>query len=197
MSAMEKIGSKTIEVNFCTKLEFDVYPCTCKVGDTVWFDDGIPDEDGTITCHSYMRGKVKEIEPDKWWVYDDGKKELGFVTVEVEDDDFYVGQKFSVAFKDIIYQSPTIRRFEDTFNSVDMKRVSFKVAKTLKKAGYPQVGYYWYSPQGVECYSESDLDEIRYVSAPTYNEVWLWLCRAKHIAFEKAIECLVDNNLIK
>lgn len=32
-----------MEVNFCTKLEFDVYPCTCKVGDTVWFDDENPD----------------------------------------------------------------------------------------------------------------------------------------------------------
>lgn len=104
---MEKIGTKIIEVDSWRKLEFDVYPCNCKVGDTVWFDDGLPDEDGTITDHSYKHGKVVEIEPDKWWEYDDGETELGCVTVEVEDDEFYAGQKFSVAFKNIIYQPPT------------------------------------------------------------------------------------------
>lgn len=62
-----------------------------------------------------------------------------------------------------------------------MKTVSFEVAKAIKEAGYPQVGYYWYSPQGVECYSESDLDEVGYVSAPTYLQVWLWLWREKKI----------------
>lgn len=98
-----------------------------------------------------------------------------------------------------------------------MKEVSFKVAKAIKEAGYPQVGYYWYSPQGVECYSESDLDEVGYVSAPTYIDVWLWLWREKGIPIQidyafcgidcqindpeeaiiSAIEYLADNDLIK
>lgn len=103
---MEKIGTKIIENSFGKRLEFDVYPCNCRVGDTVWFDDGLPDEDESIAYHSYKHGKVVEIEPDKWWIYD-GKNELGFVTVEVEDDEFYAGQKFLVAFKNIIYQPPT------------------------------------------------------------------------------------------
>lgn len=104
---MEKIGVKTIETSFGKRIEFDVYPCNCKVGDTVWFDDGIPDEDGVITYHSYMYGKVTDIEPDEWRIFNDGEKELGFVTVKVEDDELYAGQNFLVAFKDIIYQQPT------------------------------------------------------------------------------------------
>lgn len=103
---MEKIGTKTIQVNGWIDEEFDVYPCNCKVGDTVWFDDGIPDEDGTITRHSYLHGKVTEIEPDRWWVYDDGEKVLGYITVKVEDDDWYEGQNFEVPFKNIIYEEP-------------------------------------------------------------------------------------------
>lgn len=76
---------------------------------------------------------------------------------------------------------------------MELKRISFEVAKAIKEAGYPQVGYYWYSPQGVECYSESDLDELRYVSAPTYIDVWLWLWREKNIRFD--VEDLWDAEL--
>lgn len=103
---MEKIGTKKIEVSNKHFENFDVYPCNCKVGDTVWFDDGLPDENGVITNHIYMHGKVTEIEPDKWWVYDDGEKEIGYVTVKVEDDQWYEGQNFSVPFKNIIYEEP-------------------------------------------------------------------------------------------
>lgn len=76
---------------------------------------------------------------------------------------------------------------------MELKRISFEVAKAIKEAGYLQVGYYWYSPQGVECYSESDLDELRYVSAPTYIDVWLWLWREKNIRFD--VEDLWDAEL--
>lgn len=103
---MEKIATKKIQVCGQANEEFDVYPCNCKIGDTVWFDDGIPDDNGIITNHKYMHGKITEIEPDKWRVYDDGERVLGFVTVQVEDDEFYAGQNFSVAFKDIIYEEP-------------------------------------------------------------------------------------------
>lgn len=104
---MEKIGIKKIETRTNHFEEFDIYPCNCKIGDTVWFDDGIPDEDGVITNHTYLHGKVTAIDPDHWWIYDDGEKELGTVTVKVEDDEFYTGQNFSVAFKDVIYEEPT------------------------------------------------------------------------------------------
>lgn len=62
-----------------------------------------------------------------------------------------------------------------------MKRVPFNIAKALKDAGYPQKGisYYWYSKEGTECYSESDLDEIGYIFAPFVMEAWLWLWREK------------------
>lgn len=63
------------------------------------------------------------------------------------------------------------------------KRVSFKVAKAIKEAGYPQpfrVDFY-YLPNG----------ELRFgrivchrVYAPTYLDVWLWLWREKKIEIE-------------
>lgn len=111
-----------------------------------------------------------------------------------------------------------------------MKRVSFKVAKAIKEAGYPQERKYGnnnYTRQGV---GGSPLYEDGYV-APTYIDVWLWLWRKKKIfltqcyksvgkieidilddivylgtlytysdpeeAIEKAIEYLIENNLIK
>ena len=110
---MEKIGTKTIEVNSGTKLDFDVYPCNCKVGDTVWFDDGIE------CSHFYIHGKVTKIEPDHWWIYDDGEKELGRITVQVEDDEFYAGQNFTVAFKDIIYEEPIHLIMENVQNVLE------------------------------------------------------------------------------
>lgn len=103
---MEKIGTKHIKVNGWTTETFDEYPCNCKVGDTVWFDDGIPDDNGVITRHDYLHGKVTEIDPDHWWIYDDGEKALGQITVKVEDDAYFKGQNFAVNFKDIIYEEP-------------------------------------------------------------------------------------------
>lgn len=108
-----------------------------------------------------------------------------------------------------------------------MERVSFEVAKAIKKAGYPQeCQRYQYTYEGrlVDlvraggiCYGPK---------APTYLEVWLWLWREKKIYFgieavsyphegtclndyqdipyidpeeaiESAIEYMVENNLIK
>lgn len=112
---MEKIGTKKIQINAWTKLDFDIYPCNCKVGDTVWFDDGIE------SSHYYMHGKVTEIEPDHWWVYDDGEKELGRITVKVEDDEFYTGQNFSVAFKDIIYEEPEEEPVKEPEEDIERK----------------------------------------------------------------------------
>lgn len=105
---MEKIGVKTIQMQNGTNVEFDVYPCNCKIGDTIWFDDTIPNEDGSpVLTHDYVRGKVTSIAPEHWWIYDNGEKELGYVTIKVEDDDLYDGQNFAVAFKNIIYEDPT------------------------------------------------------------------------------------------
>lgn len=67
-----------------------------------------------------------------------------------------------------------------------MERVSFEVAKAVKEAGYQQEGCWWFAKDGKECYSESDVDEIGYIAAPTYIEVWLWLWRNKH----KFVECV-------
>lgn len=127
---MEKIATKKIQVYGWANEEFDVYPCNCKIGDIIWFDDGIPDDNGVITNHKYMHGKITEIEPDKWWVYDDGEKVLGFVTVQVEDDEFYAGQNFSVAFKDIIYEEPievTISESQKLLESC--KRLEAEISK--------------------------------------------------------------------
>lgn len=124
-----------------------------------------------------------------------------------------------------------------------MKRISFKVAKVIKDAGYPQIGNMNYaSVDGATVMSDVTItipvgelidtnDYLGYVSsdfisAPTYLEVWLWLCKEKEIEIEvfntnygwycllnndyqcdygenpeeaivAAIEYLVDNNLIK
>lgn len=100
-----------------------------------------------------------------------------------------------------------------------MKRISFKVAKAIKEAGYPQD----YKNEDVY----TNLNGGIWVK-PLYLEVWLWLCREKkmllsiqefcgewnvyspqahgHIAQNftdpegaiiAAIEYLVDNDLIK
>lgn len=106
-----------------------------------------------------------------------------------------------------------------------MKRVSFKVAKVLKEAGYPQEDL-------SECYQypedNSAIPLACFACKPTYLEVWLWLWQNKNIHIElldskittqcyasindskdtflfaspeeaiiAAIEYLVDNNLIK
>ena len=116
---------------------------------------------------------------------------------------------------------------------MEQKRVSFKVAKAIKEAGYPQ-----WSVEGADntklaydCVGEMweiryfDQNPQDYYTAPTYLDVWLWLWREKKITIDivggiefrihitdnfiggcgdnpeeaiiKAIEYLVDNNLIK
>ena len=57
-----------------------------------------------------------------------------------------------------------------------MKRVSFKVAKAIKEAGYPQdelknPDSHWFYDEETKC------DILRV----TYLEVWLWLWREKRI----------------
>lgn len=66
-----------------------------------------------------------------------------------------------------------------------MKRVSLKVARALKEAGYPQdkhnVGYVTEKcTDRFNVYHEGDLTDnasmmIKKISAPTYLKAWLWL----------------------
>lgn len=92
-----------------------------------------------------------------------------------------------------------------------MKRVSFKVAKAIKEAGYPQEykGYRYTTKkcrgryvgsQGNNAWYEFDEGELvdgnRFnlfhsssAYAPTYLDVWLWLWREKKIA----IGCPYEN----
>lgn len=106
-----------------------------------------------------------------------------------------------------------------------MKRVSFKVAKAIKEAGYP----FDHDVYDLLEYCERDINKWNYWSRfvnTTYPEVWLWLRREKKITIEfrsnfatyirgiedeiqlgansdpqesliTAIEYLVENNLIK
>lgn len=65
---------------------------------------------------------------------------------------------------------------------VIMEKVSFKIAKALKEAGYPQYinildGY---DIRGEETIAYSSSKRLEYV-APTYMEVWCWLWREKEI----------------
>lgn len=107
------------------------------------------------------------------------------------------------------------------------KRVSFKVAKAIKNAGYPQSIYCpQYKENGELENGFTDLGE-GYIYAPTYLDVWLWLWGEKKVAVPitcnkeerwssyglfssiyedypcpeeaiiAAIEYLVDNNLLK
>lgn len=62
-----------------------------------------------------------------------------------------------------------------------MKRVTFKIAKALKDAGYPQEGRWYYSPDG--SIGEVVPDPEDYL-APTYLEIWLWLWREKGIKID-------------
>lgn len=71
-----------------------------------------------------------------------------------------------------------------------MKRISFKVAKALKKAGYPQdkndktVVYPTRGEfKGTLCGFNSYVPERDKfsINAPTYLDVWLWLWREKGI----------------
>lgn len=86
-----------------------------------------------------------------------------------------------------------------------MKRVSFKVAESIKEAGYPQdkhnVGYVTEKcTDRFNVYHEGDLTDnasrmIKKISAPTYLDVWLWLWRCKKscigILFDEG-DCAVE-----
>lgn len=79
-----------------------------------------------------------------------------------------------------------------------MKQVSFKVAKAIKEAEYPQDvefwkyledNTYWYYQNGMleKKGNISDyVDERKLIFAPTYLEVWLWLWKEKKIYIDIA-----------
>lgn len=74
---------------------------------------------------------------------------------------------------------------------MDMKRVSFNVAKTIKEAGYPQdkqsitdIG--WYNMAGIytnQLPTQWEGDNMFVAVAPTYLEVWIWLWKEKNVKF--------------
>ena len=71
-----------------------------------------------------------------------------------------------------------------------MKRCSFKVAKAIKEAGYPQElkeGTIFYCENGPKDKYDSELYELfdpMYCVCPYVLEVWLWLWRVKKISIE-------------
>lgn len=77
---------------------------------------------------------------------------------------------------------------------MEQKRISFEVAKAIKKAGYPQEWYdceYYYTENGElkrgDDYEGNSIEDITYnqrnaISAPYALDVWLWLWREKKIA---------------
>lgn len=101
-----------------------------------------------------------------------------------------------------------------------MKRVTFKVAKALKEAGYPQE-----STEGIVSLSRYSSETHSFILIPFVMEAWLWLWREKRLwlqvrhigscnwfkcwvtdaqdyddpeeAIEQAIKYLVENDLIK
>lgn len=88
---------------------------------------------------------------------------------------------------------------------MEQKRVSFKVAKAIKEAGYPQEkGEFYYSYTG-HLFHENDASDEETESlwfcasfAPTYLDVWLWLWREKDIrikdTYDGAVWVWTNNN---
>ena len=83
-----------------------------------------------------------------------------------------------------------------------MKRVSFKVAKALKEAGYPQEYEAFYSNDG-ELHVNMSYEYKTYMyknqigySAPTYLDVWLWLWREKKIYINVILAYLTDFHYV-
>lgn len=66
-----------------------------------------------------------------------------------------------------------------------MERVSFKTAKVLKEAGYPQYGHCekYYDSCGKIVDKMCDMRKLVF-QCPTYLEVWLWLWREKKITID-------------
>lgn len=195
---MEKIGTKTIEINSWTKLEFDVYPCNCNIGDTVWFDDGYPNEDGVIFNHCYMKGTVTRIEPDRWWVYEEGDKGLGYVIVEVTDDGgegHHNGQKFGVAFKDLIYDEPTEKPYVDFVQCEEEICKLAGVKNGMNKWGAPvwmdyQPGSY-VNKEGKEVYSSKK--KCEYVDKELVRELYCKYIETNDERYKKAFEYFLNN----
>lgn len=98
-----------------------------------------------------------------------------------------------------------------------MNRVSFKVAKALKEAGYPQgTTRYLYAIKNYDTYKEGDIIDTFFetwtnenvVGSPFELDVWLWLWREKQCAINLqllsypcvgwafSIEC-VDTSCLK
>ena len=69
---------------------------------------------------------------------------------------------------------------------MELKRVSFKVAKAIKDNGYPQifVDCAYYEDNNLH-HTEDPYNNCRTIIAyaPTYLEVWLWLWKEKNIKF--------------
>lgn len=78
-----------------------------------------------------------------------------------------------------------------------MKRVSLKVAKALKEAGYPQTDLScWYDAFGT-VFTVRPRNESYYV-APTYLEVWLWLWRKKDLRIRpNPVSIMVCDNSVR
>lgn len=83
-----------------------------------------------------------------------------------------------------------------------MKRVSFKVAKAIKEAGYTQHKTpYLYVTKDYSTFREGEMIDCFFensagnnvVDAPFAVEVWLWLWREKHIAVEADYSCANDD----
>lgn len=66
--------------------------------------------------------------------------------------------------------------------NMEQKRVSFKVAKVIKDAGYPQgeTDEVYTTDGNLECFSCGGVPGLVYYDAPYVMEVWLWLCRERH-----------------
>lgn len=67
---------------------------------------------------------------------------------------------------------------------MDMKRVSFKVAKAIKDAGYPQGPLPFYDISG-DLWEDGISDNFHFPCfAPTYVEVWMWLWKEKGVCID-------------
>lgn len=71
---------------------------------------------------------------------------------------------------------------------MEQKRVSFKIAKAIKEAGYPQeydgiicsFDMPYYNKEG-EQFVPRVANKERFATCPTYTDVWFWLWREKKI----------------
>lgn len=64
---------------------------------------------------------------------------------------------------------------------MELNRVSFKVAKAIKEAGYPQGNGQYYAEDGLIVTKDKDTKFLCRYYIPSYIEAWLWLWREKNI----------------